>query len=450
MGTRDTEDAVVIRPQSHTDIAAVQTRYDAAVSQALQDPIAMQISEPERATLRQLAAKVADLAGRPSEADKRDLWQRHNGLQATRPLIFCDPENGWNEIILPSDLHCQGQLARRWEMHLRKEIFWGVEMGDDYTVEPYFDVFHIHEGGLEEWGLKETLIGGKDGGSYHWDSPLKSEEDLALLRYPTIRVDWPATHHMAELADDIFGDWLQIRIRTNWWWSLGMTMRVAFLRGLQPFMFDLIDNPDLVHRLMAFMRDGTLALLDSLESEGLLSLNNDGAYVGSGGLGWSDELPADGFSGEVRLRDLWGFAESQETVGISPQMFAEFIFPYQLPILDRFGLNCYGCCEPLDTRWHIVSQIPRLRRVSISPWADVPTMAERLGDRYIFSLKPHPGALASSTLDEERVRADLRKTFATTRACRVEAIMKDNHTIGNNPQNVIRWCQIAKEEAESL
>jgi hypothetical protein len=30
----------------------------------------------------------------------------------------------------------------------------------------------------------------------------------------------------------------------------------------------------------------------------------------------------------------------------------------------------------------------------------------------------------------------------------VEAIMKDNHTIGNNPQNVIRWCRIAREEAE--
>jgi hypothetical protein len=53
-------------------------------------------------------------------------------------------------------------------------------------------------------------------------------------------------------------------------------------------------------------------------------------------------------------------------------------------------------------------------------------------------------------LDEERVRSDLRATFAATAGCRVEAIMKDNHTIGNNPQNVIRWCRIAREEAERL
>ena len=77
-------------------------------------------------------------------------------------------------------------------------------------------------------------------------------------------------------------------------------------------------------------------------------------------------------------------------------------------------------------------------------------MAEMLKDRYIFSLKPSPADLATRTLDEDKVRAELRKTFHITRNCRVEAIMKDNHTIGHNPQNVIRWCQIAREEAERV
>ncbi|MCO6452888.1 MAG: hypothetical protein J5I90_19045 [Caldilineales bacterium] len=432
------------------DIAAIQTRYDASVSQALQQPAELRIEQSERTILRYLAGKVGELAVRPIEDAKRRLWLNHNRLDVTRPVVFCDPENGWNEIIPPNSLECRSQLARRWEMHLRKEIFWGESMGDDYTVEPFFNVFHIHTGGLEEWGLKETLIGGENGGSYHWHSPLKSEDDLARLHYPTIKVDWPATHHLAELAEETLGDLLTVQLRTNWWWSLGMTMRVAFLRGLQPFMFDLIDNPELVHRLMAFMRDGTLALLDFLERNELLSLNNDGAYVGSGGLGWTTELPADDFNGQVRTRDMWGFAESQETVGISPQMFAEFIFPYQLPILERFGLNCYGCCEPLDSRWHIVSQIPRLRRVSISPWANISQMAERLGNKYIFSMKPHPGVLATPVLDEDRVRTELRQALRETRDCRVEIIMKDNHTIGNNPQNVICWCRIAGEEADRL
>jgi hypothetical protein len=27
---------------------------------------------------------------------------------------------------------------------------------------------------------------------------------------------------------------------------------------------------------------------------------------------------------------------------------------YEKPIMDRFGLMCYGFCKPLDLRWHIV------------------------------------------------------------------------------------------------
>jgi hypothetical protein len=212
----------------------------------------------------------------------------------------------------------------------------------------------------------------------------------------------------------------------------------------------MIDCPEDLHRLMAFLRDGHLAKLDFLEENGLLSLNNDGTYVGSGGFGWTHELPQPDFSGRVRTRDMWGFAESQETVGVSPQMFAEYVLPYQLPILQRFGLNCYGCCEPLDKRWHIVKQLPRLRRISASPWADRAFFAEQLSDRYILSMKPHPADLAMDDFDEEKIRATLRHDFEVTRNCRVEAIMKDTHTIGNDPSRVVRWVQIAKEEAERL
>ena len=131
-------------------------------------------------------------------------------------------------------------------------------------------------------------------------------------------------------------------------------------------------------------------------------------------------------------------------------MFEEFVFPYQLPLLERFGLNCYGCCEPLDRRWHIVKRFPRLRRVSVSPWADRPYMAEMLGDRYILSMKPHPVDLAMASFDEEHVRSIVRRDLQATRCCRVEMIMKDNHTIGNDPRRVVRWVQIAREEAEAL
>lgn len=410
--------------------------------------IALTLTPHDRTILRRLAAATAELAARPLEQQKRDLWRRHNALEPTRPVIFCDPENGWHEIFPDAALACTGELARLWEYRLRKEVFWGQEMGDDRVIEPFFDIAHIFT--TSGWGFAIEKIGGEHGGSYVWDAPVKTRADLERLHYPQIDVDAAATATLLALAQDTFDGLLAVRLRTAWWWTLGMTWTLVGLRGLNRLMYDLVDEPDLVHDLMAVLRDGTLAVLDSLEARDLLSLNTDGTYVGSGGFGWTDQLPQPDYAGRTRTCDMWGFAESQETVGISPAMFEEFIFPYQLPLLARFGLNCYGCCEPLDRRWHVVQRFPRLRRVSVSPWADRPYMAEMLGDRYILSMKPHPADLAMAGFDEEHVRAVVRRDLRVTRDCRVEMIMKDNHTIGNDPRRVVRWVQIAREEAEAL
>lgn len=410
--------------------------------------IALTITAADRTILQPLARQVAELAARPTEEEKQQLWLRHNALQPTRPLVFCDPENGWHEIFPAERLACQGELARLWEFALRKEIFWGADLCDDRVVQPYFDIAHVYT--TTGWGLETPRIGGAHGGAYRWDSPVKSMDDLAKLHSPVITIDEETTQRVLALAHDLFDDYLTVRLRTKWWWSLGLTWNLAALRGLQQLMLDMIDQPELVHGLMAILRNGAMSVIDSLVVRNLLSPNHEGDYVGSGGFGWTTELPEPPNNGPLRPCNMWGFAESQETVGISPAMFEEFVFPYQLPLLQRFGLNCYGCCEPLDKRWQIVQRFPRLRRVSVSPWADRPFMAEMLGNQYIYSMKPTPADLALPTFDEEHIRHTLRKDLQATRHCHVEVIMKDNHTIAHDPARVIRWVQIAREEAERL
>jgi hypothetical protein len=66
-------------------------------------------------------------------------------------------------------------------------------------------------------------------------------------------------------------------------------------------------------------------------------------------------------------------------------------------------------------------------------------MAGQLEDRYIFSYRAPPSDLAVPHLHEEVVRKRLRTVLAAARGCRVELLMKDNHTLGGNPQNAIRW-----------
>jgi len=407
------------------------------------------VGEKDRGMLRRLAGKMAELAGRPVEEEKRHLWYRHNALEATRPIVFCDPENGWNEIITEDQIECEGELARGWEMTLRKEIFWAESMGDDKVVDAVFNVPHVYQEG--DWGMHETITKVVSHGSYRWDAPLKDYDQLDQLQFPEITVDYDSTDKLLALAEQTFGDLLDVRLKTMWWWTLGMTWTLINLRGLQQVMMDMYDHPDGLHRVMGILRDGHLAKLDFLQENNLLSLNTGNTYVGSGGFGFTRELPQPDFDGmHVRTMDMWGFCESQETVQVSPAMFEEFIFPYQVPILERFGLSCYGCCEPLHKRWHVVRRFPRLRRVSVSPWADFEKMAEYLGADYIYSLKPSPTDLARPQIDEDRIRRELREVLRITRGCRMELMMKDNHTIGNNPQNVIRWCRIAQEEAAVL
>jgi hypothetical protein len=117
---------------------------------------------------------------------------------------------------------------------------------------------------------------------------------------------------------------------------------------------------------------------------------------------------------------MWGFAEAQEISGVSPAMHDEFVLQYKIPVLERFGLNCYGCCEPLHHKFAILAKVPRLRRISISPWCGRAMAAEALGDRAIYSWKripvssptspstPPPSAPISAKRSPSRVAASSR------------------------------------------
>ena len=78
----------------------------------------------------------------------------------------------------------------------------------------------------------------------------------------------------------------------------------------------MVMSPDAVKELFSIISKGLMSKLDYLEENNLLSLNNNYTYVGSGGYGFTNELPSSDFDTNVRCKDMWGFCESQETVGI--------------------------------------------------------------------------------------------------------------------------------------
>jgi hypothetical protein len=142
---------------------------------------------------------------------------------------------------------------------------------------------------------------------------------------------------------------------------------------------------------------------------------------------------------------LWGFGVAQEFSEVSPAHHEEFVLNYQLRILELFGLNAYGCCEPLTHKLDMLDKIPRLRRVSVSPWCDIEKAAEKLKGKYIYSWKPNP-AIIVGQFNPQIIRAYVGKTIETAKDCILEIILKDTFTIDGEPQRLETFANIVREE----
>ena len=406
------------------------------------------VSETDRTVMRTLARRVREMADLPIMAERKRLWYAHNAAKSVRPMVLAFPEGAWVEMLTDAECVCENTMLRAWELGLRRKIYWYEHINDDNTIEPYFDVpWNISVG---SYGVDIHRTHCENRGSFTWTPPLANlGSDLKKLHIRECSVDRDATYAIKELADMIFGDILTVRIVGSAAVGCGMTNDAIQLIGIEGLMLAMYDDPDGLHALMSFLQSDRRHALDFFEREGLLTLNNENGYTGSGGVAYTKELPQTSYhAGEpARLTDLWGFAESQETVGVSPEMFAEFILPYQVPLLERFGLNCYGCCEPVDGRLPYLLPIKNMRRISISPWSNQESCAAQMGDRFIFSRKPNPTMICAQ-FNEDEIRADLSTTLSIAGRCNLELIMKDTHTVQNEPDRIGRWVSIAREEID--
>lgn len=399
--------------------------------------------------LRRLAERVADHARSSEMRRKAILWQRHNDLETDEPIIHMNLEGGWYEILPDSDLVCKDPLARKWERDLKYLIYHAEVLKDDKAFDLHFDVpYSFRDTG---WGVDIVHIGGENKGAYAIKQAITDfEEDFEKIHFPEFVIDWEESDKILELAKEVFGDILIVRRWTSWWWSLGLSQHYAQLRGLEEFMCDFLLEPEWTERMYDFLCRGTLNMIDYLENNNLLSQNIGPSYSGSGGYGFTNQISQKREGEKILTSDMWGFCESQETVSVSPDMYGEFVYPHYRKIMERFGLNCYACCEPYDQVWKYVKNIPRLRRISVSPWAKWNSVPENLGKNYVACVKLLPTPLAQPILDEENVRSDCRRAAEETKGGICEFIMQDTHTFGNNPRNASRWVEIMREEVERV
>lgn len=159
-------------------------------------------------------------------------------------------------------------------------------------------------------------------------------------------------------------------------------------------------------------------------------------------------MPSEDFDGvKFTRKDVWGRGAAQIFAHVSKQMHYEFDIEYMKKTVGQCGLVYYGCCEPLDQKIDIIEKIPNLRKISITPWADIQIAAESINKKYVLSAKPNPAAVAGPVLDEENIRKELGSILDACKrnGCSCDIVLKDISTCRGRPENIFRWEKIAME-----
>ncbi|MFW5745658.1 MAG: hypothetical protein ACOC2D_20470 [Spirochaetota bacterium] len=399
--------------------------------------------------LREIAKRVRDLADDPVQNEKRDLWRRHNSLENTRPLIYARAF-AWREVVSPSLEHvCTDPLYAAMEDSLLELEFRGTT-GDDYVVERHFPLaasLAYPSDRSRRWGPSLEEVRDTATGAFLTKPCIESEADLDLLRAPHHEIDEATTAERWERASEAIGDILPVAVNRfplyiNF--EGDVSTDLAKLRGLERMMLDMYDNPDLLHRLAGFLSDATIAVQDEAEAAGDLRMINSSNQAMAYGGGLVDPTDAER---SAAVGELWGFLAAQEFALVSPQMHDEFLLEYQIPIMERFGLCAYGCCEDLTAKIDILRRIPNLRRIAVTPWADIERSAEQIGSDYVLSWRPSPAEMISRGIDEAYVRREISAAdeIFGRHGCVYDITLKDVHRIGGDPENVRRWVSLVRE-----
>ena len=396
--------------------------------------------------IRALARQVSEESTSPRYDELRRRWWKHNSLIKDRPLVLCRPVSAWRELIPPDIIVSREPLLRSIEEQLRMKL-WKVEIGDDEVLEPWVEIqaaFVGPESMQDIWGIhittKET---GVKGGSFAFVPAIRKLEDLDRLQVPDHRVDEQATKLLEERANEVLNGILPVRVIRFRISFIGLGYWVSYLLGLEQLMWYMLERPEWVHRLMAFLRDAHLTYLRNAERDGLLVRNDHGIL--NRPPHYCKDLPQPDFDGNhVRLKDMWGQADSQEFGMVSPKMTEEFLYQYQNSILALFGVNSFGCCESHHNKWYLIRQMPNVRMVSVSPWTDLEEAVHEIGDRYVLNWRVNPSKILSA-MDPLQMRQEIEEGMGIAGHTCINVVYQDIETLNGRPDHLKTWASVAKD-----
>lgn len=400
--------------------------------------------------LREIAAKYYAYASSDENYEKMELHRASNDMKSgTRPVVLLN-EIPWNEFTGFEALTpvCEDPVLRGIEMQMRQAIFQKEHFPADMVIQPFIGIQKIvmTEGPRGPVPVYTEIDRKSENQvqSHQYATVFHSLEDVEQIQPGRLIYDRHATMRLYERIADAIGDIVPVKV-TGMYAVMGIAHMpwdsLARLMSMDDLLFNMYDNPELMHALIGRFTDVFLDRMRQYEELGLLEGDSFDLHCTPA---LSNDLKPD--RDNVKLSQVWGRAAAQILGVVSPEMTDEFEIAYQMRAMKPFGLVYYGCCEPLDRKIDIVEKIPNLRKITVTPWADVNRAIEAINGRFVVSAKANPGLVSeASGLNMEAVTREIETIVDACHRyhCTCDLVLKDISTVGGRIENLVEWEQAA-------
>ncbi len=391
--------------------------------------------------IRDLASEYMEMATSERQKKATARFQATNDLKIVRPPVLID-SIPWYQLEGSGELNCitENPTLRNLEHFFLTAKYRWKHFKCDTNFEPFYRVVTAIESSGIGIAAQDTVLKTDSENnivSHQYNDILEDEAALEQIKIPTFKLRPDLDERRMSYYSQIFGDVMPVKLCGRGYVYHAPWDVITRFRGMTAVLYDFYDRPEYLHAIRKRFMDITNAELDFVEKHSFVDNSVSDIHCtpaqvsGREGTGW---------------KATWLRGAAQAFGEVSPEMHDEFELAYITEMAQRFAYTYYGCCEPLDNKIDILKKIKNLRKIGVSPWADVESSAEQMGGNYVFSRKPNPAHVAIST-DPDVIRKETEETVKACikYGCPCEFVLKDISTVSHKSENLIIWAKTVSE-----